>query len=124
MAHPSLQNVLTAVQSLTVAMTKNLMIHLGVPLNALDDIEKHYSADNHKAYFVQKWLDIDRNASWERLVSTLRQIELPVLATDIESKFIPSATTQTQSPVVSIHNSYGYIIIQALMHSQLTMHSI
>ena len=103
MAHPSLQNVLTAVQSLTVAKTKNLMIHLGVPLNALDDIEKHYPADNHKAYFVQKWLDIDPNASWERLVSTLRQIELPVLATDIESEFI-SASTETQSLVVS---SYG-----------------
>ena len=60
------------------------MFHLGVPPTALDDIEQVYSGDTRKQKYVEKWLDIDTNASWEKLVSGLREIDMPVLAAEVE----------------------------------------
>ena len=82
---PSTRDVVKALKTLNVEKTRNLVFHLGVPSTALDDIEQVYSGDTRKQKYVEKWLDIDTNASWEKLVSGLREIDMTVLAAEVES---------------------------------------
>ena len=82
-SRPSVRDVVKALKTLSVEKTRNLVFHLGVPPNAMDDIEKEYSGDTRKQKFIEKWLDTDTNASWEKLVSGLREIDMPVLAAEV-----------------------------------------
>ena len=101
----STTDVVKALKTLNLEKTRNLVFHLGVPPAALDDIEQVYSGDTRKQKFVEKWLDIDTEASWEKLVSGLREIDMPVLAADVESEHTteapPSAHYTYTSPVLS-----------------------
>lgn len=81
-----------ALQPLSVEKTRNLVFHLGVPPNVLDDIEGQYNGDTRKQKFVEKWLDIDTNASWRALVSELKQIDMNVLADSIQSMYLSTTT--------------------------------
>ena len=83
--------VINAIKSLTVEKTRALVFQLGVPVNILDDIETQYNGDNRKQHFIQKWLEIDTSASWEKIVSALQQINMNVLAAGIESMPITKA---------------------------------
>ena len=83
-SRPSTRDVVKALKTLNLEKTRNLVFHLGVPPTALDDIEQVYSGDTRKQKYVEKWLDIDTNASWEKLVSGLREIDMPVLAAEVE----------------------------------------
>ena len=83
----STSNVVKALKTLNVEKTRNLVFHLGVPPTALDDIEQVYSGDTRKQKYVEKWLDIDTSASWEKLVSGLREIDIHVLAAEVESEY-------------------------------------
>ena len=80
--------VSNAVRPLTVEQVRELIFQLGVPLNILDDTAAEHSGQNLKQHFVKKWLDIDVDASWEKLVSALREINMNSLAADIESAHI------------------------------------
>ena len=96
----SVRDVVKALKTLSVEKTRNLVFHLGVPPNAMDDIEKEYSGDTRKQKFIEKWLDTDTNASWEKLVSGLREIDMPVLAAEVQSEtevLPPSASIPAQS---------------------------
>ena len=112
---PSTREVVKALKALSIEKTRNLVFHLGVPPTALDDIEQEYSGDTRKQKFVEKWLDIDTDASWEKLVYGLREIDMTVLAAGVESEYerteaLPSASkvavsqpVQTASlPVVAL----------------------
>ena len=78
--------VSNAVRPLTVEQVRDLVHQMGVPLNELDDIASQYhDAENRKQHFVQKWLDMNENASWAKLVAGLRRINMNSLATEIES---------------------------------------
>ena len=105
-SRPSTRDVVKALKTLNLEKTRNLVFHLGVPSNTLDDIEQVYSGDTRKQKYVDKWLDIDTNASWEKLVSGLREIVMPVLAAEVESEYKtteapshPSPTTNVNTPV-------------------------
>ena len=76
-------NVAIALKPLTQAKTKSLMFFLGVPLNELDDIERLTLYGGVKIRFIQKWLDCDLRASWDKIVSGLRHIDMVVLANKI-----------------------------------------
>jgi hypothetical protein len=65
-----------------VEKTRDLVFHFRVPLNVLDDIEARYDGES------RKWLDMDPDASWRKLVAGLRQIDMNSLARQIESMHI------------------------------------
>ena len=77
--------VSSALKRLTVEKTRELFFTLEVPLETLDDIAQQFDGENRKHHFVQKWLDMFPDASWEKLVAGLRKINMNSLATEIES---------------------------------------
>ena len=83
------QNVVTALHTLTMEQTKELVFHLGVPLNVLDDIAQQYSGNDRKIHSIQAWLDSDTIASWGKLVSGLKHVGMTVVAERVESTFVP-----------------------------------
>ena len=92
----STQNVVKALQALSVEKTTELVFHLGVDLNVLDDIEIQYNVFQRKIHSIQAWLDNDTDASWEKLVSSLKQIKMGVVAASVESTFL----TKAEIPVI------------------------
>ena len=81
------QNVVVALDELSVEKTKELMLHLGIKESVLSSIALQHSGANCKIHFVQTWLDGDVDASWKKLISGLKQIELNDLATNLQSTF-------------------------------------
>ena len=89
------QNVVTTLEDLSVEQTEELVFHLGVHQRVLDDIALQYSGSSRKRHSIQAWLDSDTHASWEKLVSGLKQIGMTVVAERVESTFVP----QVEVPV-------------------------
>ena len=85
------QKMSNAIRQLTMEETRDLVFQMGVPLNILDDITDRYDGENRKQHFVQAWLDMDCNASWEKLVAGLRKINKNALAAEIETEHLSSA---------------------------------
>ena len=81
-------DVINATSRLTVEETRQLVFHMGVPLRVLDDIADEYKGENRKQHFVQKWLDMNPDATWDKLIAGLRKISLNALAAEIESKHL------------------------------------
>ena len=92
---PSTSNVVKALKTLNVEKTRHLVLHLGVPPIALDDINDEFSGDTRKQKYVEKWLNIDTNASWEKLVSGLREIDMAVLAAEVSKTMPPGPASYT-----------------------------
>ena len=96
------QNVVTALQDLSVEKTTELVFHLGVEIKVLDDIALQYS---RKIHSIQAWLDSDTHASWRKLVSSLKQIGMAVAAKRVESTYVPQVevpvTVCTSVPISS-----------------------
>ena len=84
---PTAQDVTQALQDLSVEETKDLVFRVGVPLNDVKDIDT--SGGLAKAHFVQKWLDMYPDASWENLVTALRSMKKNTLAAKIEQDHVP-----------------------------------
>ena len=80
---PTLE-VSNAIRRLTMEETRDLMFQMGVPLNILEDIVDECKGERRKQNFVQMWLDMNPDASWEKLVAGLRKINKNALATEIE----------------------------------------
>ena len=78
-----------ALETLNDDKTEELVFHLGVEKCTLDNIRIGFSAGSRKIPLVQAWLDQDADASWEKIVSVLKQIKMPVLAKDIATKYCP-----------------------------------
>ena len=75
-----------ALDPLTVEETRSLFFKLRVPLKCLDDIADQYVGENRKQHYIQKWLDMNPDASWDKLVSGLRKINKTSLAARFESR--------------------------------------
>ena len=75
-----------ALDPLTVEETRNLFFKLRVPLKCLEDIADQYVGEIRKQHYIRKWLDMDPDASWDKLVAGLRKIKKNSLAAKIESK--------------------------------------
>ena len=96
--------------NLTIEETRNLVFHMGIKLNTLDDIAANYKEENKRQHFVKAWLDKTTNASWDTLVTGLRRVKKNTLAAEIESKYLPkpqassngSCTLLPCSPAVPI----------------------
>ena len=90
------QQVVKALEVLTNDETTKLVFFLGVPLNVLKDIEK---GETYKLYALQAWLNKDTAASWEKIISGLREIKKDVLAKEVAKQHCP------QSPCVATPSS-------------------
>ena len=95
-------DVVDLIPSLNLKETKDLFFHLEVQLKDLDDIERCYVGNDCKQHYVQKWLDIEPNASVEKLVDGIKKIDKITLAKIIKSKYLspatPSQPTNTSTP--------------------------
>ena len=87
-----LHSIVTALESLNVGKIKDLVFHLGVPLNTLDDLEISYRGNDLKTHILQEWLSIDTDASWETLAAELRKIHMNALAEQLPVSAAPPAT--------------------------------
>ena len=74
------RDVVNALQTLSDDQTKELFFQLKVPLHTLGNIEKDHKGNMRKIHYVQAWYDGDEGASWDRIVSGLRQIGLKTVA--------------------------------------------
>ena len=74
------RDVVNALQTLSDDQTKELFFQLKVPLHTLSNIEKDHKGNMRKIHYVQAWYDGDERASWDRIVSGLRQIGLKTVA--------------------------------------------
>ena len=97
--------VSNALKRLTVEKTRELFFTLEVPLETLDDIAQMFNGENRKQHFVQKWLNMFPDASWEKLVAGLRKINMNSLATEIESVHLRRATVTSSDSVSLISTS-------------------
>ena len=88
MAALSPNNVVTALQSLSIAKTRELAIRLGVQVYVLDNIDDEHRGTIRSTKYVQAWLDSDTRASWKKLVSCLKDIDMNVLAEEVESTYV------------------------------------
>ena len=114
------QNVVTALQDLSVQKTTELVFHLGVEIKDLDDIALQYSSISLKIHSIQAWLDNDTSASWEKLVSGLKQIGMTVVARKVESTYqvevpvtvctsVPASVSPVQADSSSAALETGYV---------------
>ena len=103
MAVLSTTNVVTALHTLSITKTRELFFHLGVQSDILDNIDMEHTGTNRTTKYVQAWLDSDTHASWKKLVSGLKEIDMNVLAEEVESTFISEASIPTTSsaPLIS-----------------------
>lgn len=110
-ASMKLRSVVTALDSLTVDETKQLVHCLGVKLNDLDDIASEYTtAYDRKSHFLKKWLDEDIKASWEKLASGLKQMGKNVLAEDVvQSSEVPVITDAPASTTLPIQQEVAHV---------------
>ena len=74
------RDVVNALQTLSDDQTKELFFQLKVPLHTLGNIEKDHKGNMRKIHYVQAWYDGDEGASWDKIVSGLRQVGLKTVA--------------------------------------------
>ena len=91
-------DVVKALKKLSLNETRQLVFHLGVSLSSLDDIDSEYRGDTRKAKFVDKWLDIDVEASWEKLATALQEIDKKSLAHEILNSYVSNPASHRSSP--------------------------
>ena len=92
---PSLQDVVKALDTLTNEETQSLVVRFGVKLHVLVNIETQTIP---KIRSLQAWLDRDTEASWEKIVSGLQEIEKAVLAKEIATHHCPQSSPPSTDP--------------------------
>ena len=108
------QNAVTLLIPLSVEQTKQLIFHLGIELNVLDDIETQHKGDSFKMHAFQTWLNYDVEASWDKVISGLKKIRMNTLAEKVSTKAkalvnvgpsIDQESSAIVSPVESVDTS-------------------
>ena len=87
-AELSTLDVVNALERLSIEETRDLVFRLKVPGNILDNIDAQYRGATRGVKYVEEWLKRDEDASWEKLVSGLKQIKMNAVAKKVESTFI------------------------------------
>ena len=83
--------------SLSAAQMKDLAFNLGVVQSKLDDIEGERKGDDRKRAYMQAWLDIDRDASWAKVVGALEKMGLKSQAATLARQKIPSSSASSSA---------------------------
>ena len=106
MAKLELQDVMKAMDtlSLSIAQTRNVAFFLGVPLETLDNIDDERRGSDRTKYYMKAWLDRDTEASWEKLIETLRSQNFNRQAADLEKRFGQFAAAMMPVPESEYYN--------------------
>ena len=96
------QAVVRALETLNDDKTEELVFHLGVETFTIDNIRISFTGSSRKIHLVQAWLDKDTDASWEKIVSGLKQIRMPVLAKEIATQHCQDTTVPSADPSKSV----------------------
>ena len=83
----SLKNIARAVKSVTCSWY-NIGVFLGVPESTLNTINQERDVERHQVMMLAKWLNLDPDASWEKLVSALDDVGEEAVAARIKSEFV------------------------------------
>ena len=62
--------------SLSIAQTRELAFNLGVKLQELDNIDDERKGVVRTKYYMETWLSTDEEASWEKIIATLKSMRL------------------------------------------------
>lgn len=62
--------------SLSIAQTRELAFNLGVKLPELDNIDGEQRGVARTKYYMETWLSSDPEASWEKIIATLKSMRL------------------------------------------------
>ena len=82
---------------------RDLVFQMGLCLKDMDNIIERYSGDMQRVHLIQKWLDLNPNACWDKLVAGLRKINKNSLASEIESEHLSRPPLiATPAPVGSL----------------------
>ena len=105
-AELSTLDVVNALERLSIEETRALVFRLKVPGNILDNIDAQYSGATRGVKYVEEWLKRDEDASWEKLVSGLKQIKMNSVAKEVEFAYIlkgkqAPALTSIPTPLTS-----------------------
>ena len=97
-AMASSSNVSTAevargLQTLTHDETKELFIHLKVPLHSIKNVSKHQSVNMCKIEYIQLWMDSDLEASWGKIVVGLQEIGKTALANKLALRYCGTSSS-------------------------------
>ena len=96
---PELRLLANALKSLSWVDIQQLAIQLNIPLEVLTNLESH-SIELRPSRAMNEWLSRDSEASWDKVVSGLRDISKNTLAKDIEDEYCPPAKRlRTESPL-------------------------
>ena len=82
---------------------RDLVFQMGLCLKDMDNIIERYSGDMQRVHLIQKWLDLNPDACWDKLVAALRKINKKSLASEIESEHLSRPPLiATPAPVGSL----------------------
>lgn len=91
-------NQLTAdpdLKKLTWDEVESLVVDLGVNFSTVQTIKQGGGGlRNHIMQAYQSWLDGDLEASWSKVINSLKKIGKPVLAYNLEKKYPPGELIQ------------------------------
>ena len=80
------KDVVNALQTLTDNHLKELFYHLEVPLSTLNNVDLHNTGNMRRINYVETWFNNDVKASWDRIVSGLKQIGMNALAKQVTTR--------------------------------------
>ena len=83
---PDARVVIKALGKLTIGQTKDLAFRLGVELTDLDNIDSQFNGTDRNTHYIKAWLTTDSEASWGKIVDTLKEMNQNVLAANIASQ--------------------------------------
>ena len=93
------KNILNAIKD--VADWKLLGIQLGIKGSKLQEIDANNSGQiaNCRLDLINYWLDSDVSASWQELITALKEIDEHVLAEEIRALYYP----QNEGTCITLH---------------------
>ena len=97
-----LKHVLIAVEDVATEWHK-LGLNLDVPEHILNLVGSNPDIEDRLRMMLSKWLDYDREASWDKLANALNTMGKNVIAANIRSKYVRSVsetiTVDSRNPV-------------------------
>ena len=129
---PKLRELASELDSLSWSDVKRMAMQLdGMEFALLNKIQVSHSnePDNWVTHAMEAWLNRDNRASWNKVVSALRKVQMNTLATQLEEKYCadisaPSATPYLRSGLqVLSHHDQSSISTATIQSSALSRDS-
>ena len=94
---PKLGDLAQALMNLKWSEVVNLAVRLDVPFSTLEKIKEDHPSGTRLLAALDAWLKSDRKASWKKVVRVLEDMDLKVLAQEVEEKCKKLAEDESES---------------------------